>query len=150
LRVGSLLRTGVRGDRKTRRPLAHLMLRSQRLFLRRGMALLRLLRLLRALRLTLLGWLLTLLWRCETSLTAASHDTAEKAIAGGDRGGLRRGSVLRRSGHATLNSALSSSIELMSQGTDLVFVFLLETQMSLLHLINLLADHLHLTDLRSD
>jgi hypothetical protein len=30
--------------------------------------------------------------------------------------------MLGRSGHATLKSALSSSIELMSQGTDLVLV----------------------------
>jgi hypothetical protein len=45
--------------------------------LRRGMALLRLLRLLRALRLTLLGWLLTLLWRCETSLTPQFQGKAQ-------------------------------------------------------------------------
>jgi hypothetical protein len=122
LRVRSLLRTGVRRDRKTRRSLAHLVLRSQRLFLRGSMALLRLLRLLRTLRLTLLALLLTLLWRCETSLTATSHDTAKKAIAWGDRGRLRRSSMLGRSGHATLNSTLSGSIELMSQGADLVFV----------------------------
>lgn len=114
MRVGSLLRTGVRGDRKTRRPLAHLVLRSQWLFLRGSMALLGLLRLLRALRLTLLALLLALLWRRETSLTAASHDAAKKTIAGSDRGRLRRSSMLRRTGYATLHSTLSGSIELMS------------------------------------
>ena len=84
LRVRGLLRIGVRRDRQARRPLAHLVLRSQWLFLRRSMTLLGLLRLLRALRLTLLALLLTLLWRCKTSLTATSHDAAEKTITRGD------------------------------------------------------------------
>ena len=83
LRVRGLLRIGVRRDRQARRSLAHLVLRSQWLFLR-SMALLGLLRLLRALGLTLLALLLTLLWWCKTSLTATGHNAAEKTITRGD------------------------------------------------------------------
>lgn len=85
MRVRSLLCIRVRRrDRKARRTLAHLVLRSQGLLLRRGVALLRLLLLLGTLGLALLALLLALLRGGKTSLTATSHDAAEKTIAGGN------------------------------------------------------------------
>lgn len=115
LRVRCLLRVRVRRrDGKSRRPLAHLVLRSQRLLLR-SMSLLRLLLLLRALGLALLTLLLARLRRNETSLATASHDATKKTIARSDRRGLLRGRcMLRRAGNARLDASLSSSLELVS------------------------------------
>lgn len=170
LRVRCLLRVRVRrGDGKSRRPLAHLVLRSQRLLLGRGMSLLRLLLLLRTLRLALLTLLLAWLRRNETSLATASHDATEKTIARSDRRRLLGGrGMLRRAGNARLDTSLSSSLELVSQSTDLIFIsvirevniknywrentglLLLKAEMSLLHLIDLFTDQLHFTDLRGN
>jgi hypothetical protein len=116
-----------RRDRKARRTLAHLVLRSQGLFLRRSVALLRLLLLLGTLRLALLALLLTLLRGGKASLTATSHNATEKTIAGGDRWRLLGGSsMLRRAGDTRLEAVLSSRINLMSQTSNLFFVSMIE------------------------
>lgn len=118
-----LLAAGVRRDGEAGRALSHLVLRSQLLLRRRVLLGRRLLLLLRGRLLTLLLALLLLLGRGETSLAAASHDTAKETVAGRDgRRLLRRAGVLRRAGDARLRGTFSGSLELMSEHADLLLV----------------------------
>jgi hypothetical protein len=56
----------------------------------------------------------------------------------------------RRTAHAALRRAASGGLELPSKQLNLLFVFLLESHMRLLHAVNFLPNELHLVDLGLD
>jgi hypothetical protein len=118
-----------RGDRESRWPLGHLMLRAHLLLLRRGV----------------------LLRRGKTCLVTAGHDAAEETVAGRNRWGLLGwSSVLGRSGNAGRRNAFASGLELVSKHGDFLFVLLLQSHVRLLQRINLFPNQLHFADLGRD
>lgn len=76
------------------------------------------------------------------------HYGAEHIGLIADRGGrLRRASVLRRRIHRTRVAA--AALKLTAQHGNLFLILLLQIQLGLLHLVDSLADHLHLGNLFS-